>query len=701
MNPKTGRREPDGAPVEIKPVSFRVGRSGRRRWPGFRLKGIIGVFLGVLILFLAFSAWYVFTARQVVIRIDPRPDEIEIEGTLAAPRLGAYYLLHPGKYTIHAESQCFYPLEKRFEVGDAKSQQLQFSMIKLPGRISFQAHRVDKPAVVLNKARFIIGGEQVADTSSTPAAVIPGPHTVEIRAPNYQVLQQEIRVEGCGTLQKFDWALVPGWSDITVDSVPPDAIVTVDGKPAGKTPLTLELFAGVHEIELKGAGYKLWRTRLEVEANHPRVLDPVQLQPADGMVTVQSTPEGANVLLADSFVGQTPIKLSLPANKNHRIQLSKPGYKIVNRELQVESAAEKTLIVALKPITGLIELTVAPGDALIAVDGKAIGRVPPKLRLIAVEHQLEITREGYQPYRTRVTPRPGFTQEIRVTLLKQKTPESASSGIITAANGYKLKLVQPRAFTMGSSRREQGRRSNETLRRIDLQRPFYMGLREVTNAEFRQFQSGHNSGKFENQSLDADPLAAVNITWKQAALFCNWLSIKESLPPVYSEKDGTLIVSDPIGIGYRLPTEAEWEYCARFNPGGTLLKYPWGFTFPPTGKAGNFGDISAKDLLPSYLQSYNDGYAVTAPPQKFSQSALGFYDLGGNATEWTHDYYSIYPYDAGKIYFDPRGPAEGKHHVVRGSGWMHSGISELRLSYRDYSSTKRPDLGFRVCRYFK
>jgi len=254
---------------------------------------------------------------------------------------------------------------------------------------------------------------------------------------------------------------------------------------------------------------------------------------------------------------------------------------------------------------------------------------------------------------------------------------------------------------MGSSRREQGRRSNETLRNVNLQRSFYIGIREVTNKEFRQFSAGHNSGKFKSHSLNHPELPVVGVTWEQAALFCNWLSAKEALPPVYILKGGKLAAADPVGSGYRLPTEAEWEFCIRFNKNKVNLKYPWGNKFPPEPKSGNFADESAKDLLSSYLVGYNDGYPVMAPPAKFNTNALGLYDLGGNTAEWCHDYYSIYPYDSQKVYKDPLGPEEGKHHIVRDSSWRQSSISALRSSYRDYSDGQRIDLGFRVARYLE
>ena len=161
----------------------------------------------------------------------------------------------------------------------------------------------------------------------------------------------------------------------------------------------------------------------------------------------------------------------------------------------------------------------------------------------------------------------------------------------------------------------------------------------------------------------------------------------------------------PVTTGYRLPTEAEWVFVARYEGGKSSdmkpLKYPWGNNLKPPNNSGNFADKTASNILPVSIKGYEDGFSVTSAVGKFPANAAGIYDLGGNVSEWCHDYYDIHIGSLSEVFVNPTGPADGKYHVVRGSSWRHGSIVELRLSYRNFEKNSRNDLGFRIARYAK
>ena len=95
--------------MEITPVPFRPKR--RHPKPGSGGKWVIGAALALILILLCTSVWFVFTARQVIIRIEPDPEKISIQGGIAAPKFGDYYLLRPGSYTLKAEHACFHPFK--------------------------------------------------------------------------------------------------------------------------------------------------------------------------------------------------------------------------------------------------------------------------------------------------------------------------------------------------------------------------------------------------------------------------------------------------------------------------------------------------------------------------------------------------------------------------------------------------------------
>jgi formylglycine-generating enzyme required for sulfatase activity len=251
---------------------------------------------------------------------------------------------------------------------------------------------------------------------------------------------------------------------------------------------------------------------------------------------------------------------------------------------------------------------------------------------------------------------------------------------------------------MGSPRRESGRRANEAQHPAELKRRFYLATREVTNGEYRQFRGSHRSGFVGQNTLELERQPVVNVSWTDAAEYCNWLSQQDGLPPAYQSQAGKLVLVTPATTGYRLPTEAEWEWAARANRDGSLRKYPWGDSLPIPAGAGNYGDRSAQPLLQTVLADLDDGQPVTANVGSYGANPLGFQDMGGNVAEWTTDVYVVQP-AGGAPAVDPVAPGPGNVHAIRGSSWRHATVTELRAAYRDYSERQRDDLGFRIARY--
>jgi formylglycine-generating enzyme required for sulfatase activity len=342
----------------------------------------------------------------------------------------------------------------------------------------------------------------------------------------------------------------------------------------------------------------------------------------------------------------------------------------------------------------VLEVSADPGDARLFIDGKPAGVVGDsglRLELPAREYALVLRREGYADAERTVRLDPDQATQLAVDMLTELEARMARvQPLIRAADGQTLQLIEPGAFEIGSPRGEQGRQANERQRPVRLQRLFYMGLHEVTNEQFRRFRPEHSSGIVGDETLDNEQQPVVRVGFDDAAAFCNWLSEQDGLAPAYRrDRDGYRLV-EPLTQGYRLPSEAEWAWVARFA-GGRNMKYPWGPSMPPGPNAGNFADRSAAGLVTAVLPEHDDGYAATA--------TLGFYDLGGNVSEWTGDRYEILLNQSVESDTDPTDTTTGGNRVVRGSSWRHAGITELRLAWRERAEEARDDLGFRIVRY--
>lgn len=633
--------------------------------------------------------WFIFTATSVSVKTEPVVANVEIDGTLPGFRIGERVLLRPGDYLIKATQPGYSPAQLQAKVTSEPNQSFSIKLAKLPGHV-----RIEVPT----QARVSVDGKELGNAPGE-FTLAPGKHTIAIAAARYQPFTGELEVTGEDKKQTFIPKLVPAWAEVTVNSEPAGAKLLVDGKEVGVTPLTTQIMAGNHPVELQLEGFKPWTTDVQVKANEPMSIGPVRLGLPDGRLVLRSEPSGAGVSVGGVYRGQTPVTLELRPDIAHNVVLTRPGYEAATREVSLTAGENRTVSVPLSGVFGDVTVSAQPADAQLFIDGQAAGSANQKLRLVATTHDIEIRKAGFVTYKTSITPRPGVSQKIETALLTpEQTRMAATPANIRNKAEQQLKLMPVGTFTMGSPRREPGRRANEAQRAVQFKRPFYMGVSEVTNGQFRKFKSEHRSGIIGQHTLDLDNQPVVGVSWQEAALFCNWLSQQEGLPPAYENKNGTVVPVQPLTTGYRLPTDAEWEWVARYEGGGKFRRYPWGDALPVAPRSGNYADITARLIVQDVIPDYDDGFAAAAPANKFPPSALGLYDVGGNVAEWVHDFYAVSG-DASEVAVDPTGPAEGKQHAIRGSSWKDSNVTNLRLSARDFGDGQRNDVGFRVARY--
>lgn len=681
----------NGATDPIVPIDF-TPNSEETRGFSYQFKWR-HVLVSVFLLLSVLASWFVLTAHSVSVAVEPSTAEISIESGISF-KLGQRYLIRAGSYQLRLHNEGYHDLVTRLLINEEQSQTHSFNLRKLPGVISFSSGE-------LTDARIRIDGVDIGQTPLANVAVEPGEHQLAISKERYLDFAEDIIIEGRSVEQSYAAKLDPGWAVVSLITVPEGADVLVDGEVIGRTPLNAEVLQGQRSLVLKLAGHKAWQENFAILAGEDFSVPEVELEPADGLLFIQSNPSAASVTIGGEFKGLTPLEVALPPGQSQQLIFFKNGYESNTLSIRTTANEERDINIELDPILTPVKVISQPEDAELYVDGEFRGLANQTIELMAASQQIEIRKAGFIPYSAEFTARPGLQQSINVALqsLEQARLEQIKP-VISSAAGQTLKLFYPGAFTMGASRREAGRRPNETLRNIKLQQPFYLSFTEVTNAEYRLFNAEHSSGTLEGLTQDNGVQPVVRITWTQAALFCNWLSDQESLPHFYQVAGVDVTGFNPESAGYRLPTEAEWAWAARTDGSGNQLKYAWGSDLPPAENAGNFADISSQSYLAQILFDYNDGYLGTAPVASFNPNQYALYDMAGNVSEWVHDYYGAVGVGSG-VEIDPLGPTEGQFHTIRGSSWAHGSVTELRLSFRDFGEEVRQDVGFRVARYLE
>ena len=670
------------AAVRFRPTPTATAK--RRVWLNpWRLAGF--VVLAAVVWFI----WFIFTAKSVRLEATPASAVVQVEGGFAF-RLGDIHLMREGAYRVRARAEGYVDFTRRIDIGGNRNQTIPFTLTPLPGRVTFD---IDPPG-----ATVVVSDSDLRGTAPVTLRVPAGPQAVRVSHPRYEDGTLEFEVAGREQAQTVTLALLPNWADVTLPTTPAGAAVHIDDRLAEETtPGPIPVLAGEHRLVVTLPGYKPWTDIIFVEARQAVTLPPIVLDKADGTLAIESSPKGAGVTVGGAYAGVTPLTVGLDAAKPTTVSVFKVGHEPRNLTIELASGQHRAIDVSLKALTGDLSVKTRPADAELWIDNEHRGLASGVYTLAAVPHTVEIRKEGYAGFRKTVVPQPGLTQQLNVELLTlEEARLERLKQVRTTGQGHELVLLSPGKLRMGASRREPGRRANEVIRTVELTRLFYLSRHEVTNGQFRVFAKGHSSGQFENRDLDHDTQPVVRVSWNEAALYCNWLSEQDGLQPFYREEFGKIVGFNSSALGYRLPTEAEWAWSARYVGTANLLRFPWGDQLPPPDKHGNYADQSAAHTVGRIIFGYNDNYIAAAPVGTFPPNDKGVYDLGGNVAEWVHDFYEI---PSGSSVVDPLGPRQGEYHVIRGASWMHGTVSDLRLSGRDYGIDPRPDVGFRIARF--
>jgi formylglycine-generating enzyme required for sulfatase activity len=253
---------------------------------------------------------------------------------------------------------------------------------------------------------------------------------------------------------------------------------------------------------------------------------------------------------------------------------------------------------------------------------------------------------------------------------------------VAAGSTPEMVRIPAGTFRQGSDDTEPGSYDDETPRLVRLSRPFLLGRTEVTQVLWVAVMGGNPSYYARCPECPVD-----NVSWFDAVLFCNRLSARDGFRAAYAIA-GSQVSWDPRSDGYRLPTEAEWEYACR---AGTTTPFSTGSCL--STEQANFDGYLPLASCPGGL---NRGEPLEVAG--FPANAWGLRDMHGNSHEWCWDWYAPYP-TAGDEVVNPSGPSTGQLRVVRGGSWWTPAARCRSAKREPQAPTSRYDMiGLRLAR---
>lgn len=542
----------------------------------------------------------------------------------------------------------------------------------------------------LQDVRWTIDNKPVAISSNLDHSLPSGEYLLAAQHPYFQAAEKRLVLEK-GQQLDVVLAMEALVGEVNIQSTPSGADIVMDGEKIGVTPLSIERLGGEYQVQVQLQDHHDVEDSIQISQGNLTQSRHYQLQLKPARLQIALQPEGGRLLVEgqQQTVSNGVASVEISANKTVSVLYQKPGFLDFQTKVQLGPQQQRDLAIQLSAESGEVLVTTSPqGEVLI--NGQSAGVGPVTRVLPGVKTKIEVRKAGFRSVLKTIVPNSQHQTVIDEPLLTEFEARRRD-GIVSQADklGIKLRRFRGQSLLMGSKNNEPDRRRNEFPVQVTFDRVFWVSETEITEAQFAAFSKKSSNSK----------LPVSNVSWLQAAAFCNWLSIQDGLPVFYRINKGRLSGIDRQSNGYRLPTEAEWEWLARKTKRATETRYPWGNQSKLGQKLGNIADKSRNGLQSLIFSDYQDPYKERGPVASFAPDRNGLYDLVGNVSEWVHDSYTNTPPDTQTIYSNYLGSSRGVGHVVKGGSYLTGRLTELRGAYRDASSKPEPHIGFRIARY--
>lgn len=569
------------------------------------------------------------------------------------------FYLNDNQRVVKLTHNDYEPLEVRLlaDFGIEVKAQRVYEMV-----LAFDKEVIQVPVVIIcnqNAANVSVDGKIIGKTENRmlTANIGSGTRTIRLEKAGFatQTRTEEISMEN----NSFDFQLVPAMpAAVIIDSNPQGAAVYIDGLKFGVTPAQSFFEAGVYPIKLEKENYETIVEQITIR--EPETKKTYNLTDIRATLTVKTHANATVKFNGNSFKGGV---------SNHKIapqvlQLSveMPKAETINRVITLKPKTAETLEIYPEVQTGTVQVMTIPTNASLELTGDggehytATGR-KTFLDVPIGNYELTTKAAGYKTHKE------SFRLKADETAVKQITLKEGSD---VPDN---MIFVQGGAFQMGSNDGDSDEKPIHPVTVSD----FYIGKYEVTQKEWKEIM-GNNPSYWKGDNLPVE-----QVSWYNAVEFCNKKSEQEGLQKCYSGS-GANIKCDFTKNGYRLPTEAEWEYAARGGDKSRGYKYS--------------GSNTIADVA---WYNYNSGNKTHQVGSK-QANELGIYDMSGNVMEWCWDWYNENYYSKSPSN-NPQGADSGSYRLLRGGSWLHLD-SYCRAADRNYDHPYfgSGNHGFRIVR---